>query len=199
MAQQTQDFFKRDVSVSMGEANLYTIAFTLPAIFLLIAIFSIFWGFESLGNSVLLQLNQASLFLLAVIAGIFLHEYLHKIGWWLAARIPYRSIRFGFQWRTFTPYTHCTEPLHADAYRIGTVLPGLSLGILPAIYALVTGNGIIFIWGIIFIFAAGGDLLILWLLRFTPKDTLVEDHPERAGCYILEKQMENRHDKQGER
>lgn len=194
MAQTSNDINRRDISVSMGDANLYTLALTLPAIFLLIAFFSAIWGFEAISVSFSIILQQATIFLVAVIAGIVLHEYLHKIGWWLAGKIPYHAITFGFQWRTFTPYSHCTLPLKAGAYRVGTILPGLALGILPALYALITGNGIYFFWGLIFIFAAGGDFMILWLLRFTSADTLVEDHPERAGCYVLEEQTQHNQD-----
>ena len=29
--------------------------------------------------------------------------------------------------------------------------------------------------------------MILWLLRGVGGDELVEDHPERAGCYLVER------------
>ena len=34
--------------------------------------------------------------------------------------------------------------------------------------------------------AAGGDWLVLWLLRGVSPGAFVEDHPTRAGCYVLE-------------
>jgi len=33
--------------------------------------------------------------------------------------------------------------------------------------------------------AAGGDMMILWLLRKDKSPVLVEDHPSEAGCYVL--------------
>ena len=50
-----------------------------------------------------------------------------------------------------------------------------------------TGNPFIFIFGLAFILAAGGDILILWLLRKVKAGSLVEDHPKRAGCYVIDK------------
>lgn len=34
--------------------------------------------------------------------------------------------------------------------------------------------------------SAGGDWLILWLIRNVKAGSLVEDHPSKAGCYVLE-------------
>jgi hypothetical protein len=34
-------------------------------------------------------------------------------------------------------------------------------------------------------FCAGGDLLVLLLLRGVPANALVEDHPTRAGCRLV--------------
>jgi hypothetical protein len=51
---------------------------------------------------------------------------------------------------------------------------------------LVTGNPIIAFYGLFFCFAASGDALILWTLRNVENGKQVEDHPTRAGCFILE-------------
>lgn len=40
-------------------------------------------------------------------------------------------------------------------------------------------------FGLFFILAAGGDILILWLLRNVKSSSFVQDHPTRVGCYIL--------------
>lgn len=64
-------------------------------------------------------------------------------------------------------------------------MPLLLLGVLPSLLAIVGGQGGMMAFGLFFTFAAGGDMLILWLLRDVPGDALVEDHPVRAGCYVL--------------
>ena len=65
-------------------------------------------------------------------------------------------------------------------------MPGFVLGILPYLLSLVLNNGFLLLFGILHTIAASGDWLILWSLRHEKGGTLVEDHPSRAGCYIIE-------------
>jgi len=37
----------------------------------------------------------------------------------------------------------------------------------------------------VFIFAAGGDLLVLWVIRNVDARAMVQDHPSRAGCLVV--------------
>jgi hypothetical protein len=93
---------------------------------------------------------------------------------------------FGFQWKTFTPYAHLKEPVDVTAYRIGAFMPGFILGMLAYILSLMLGDGNLFWFSLVHTSAAGGDWLILWLIRNLKRGTLVEDHPTRAGCYAIE-------------
>jgi hypothetical protein len=43
---------------------------------------------------------------------------------------------------------------------------------------------------LIFTLAAGGDALILWLLRGVPAGRLVRDHPSKPGCLVLPERTE---------
>jgi hypothetical protein len=138
-------------------------------------------------DGLLLIYRHIIIFLLLVIAGIFVHEYLHKISWAIFGKKPLSTITFGFQLKTLTPYTHCKESMDVVGYRWGALMPGLLLGILPTLIAVFNGDGSILIYGLLFIFTAGGDFLILWLIRNVKNGTQVEDHPSRAGCYVLEK------------
>ena len=72
-------------------------------------------------------------------------------------------------------------------YRIGSFAPGLLLGVLPWFISLFTGDLLLCIFGLLYTTAASGDFLILWIIRHVKPNTLVEDHPTNAGCYILEK------------
>jgi hypothetical protein len=88
--------------------------------------------------------------------------------------------------QSLTPYAHLKEPIEVNAYRWGAFMPGLVLGLLPALVGILTGNGFLIAFGLLFVSAAGGDLLILWLIRKVPAGRMVEDHPTNAGCYVLE-------------
>jgi hypothetical protein len=184
-ATQSPDTFTReDRSISMAQANLYGLLL-LPPLLLLAVPFWLIWGGGALveGLRVFTALQS---FLPALVIGIVIHEALHGLAWMLAGRKPRSAMHFGFQLKTLTPYAHCTEPLEVGAYRVGAATPGVVLGLLPVLVATVIGNGWLLWFGVFFAFAAVGDLLILWLLRDVPRGRLVEDHPTRAGCTILE-------------
>lgn len=172
---------KRDLSISMARANVIVIFLSIPVVILQFAIFLLLHGAEGLE----LTRNSAVL-LIAVLLGIVIHELIHGISWVIFGHKPFSSIRFGFQWKTFTPYAHLKEPVDVNAYRLGAFMPGFILGILTYSLSLVTGNGDLFWFSIIHTSAAGGDWLILWLLRNVRSDAQVEDHPTNAGCYVIE-------------
>ena len=172
---------KRDLSISMTRANVIVLFTSIPVATAQFVIFALLQGTERMQptwNFVVL--------LAAVLLGILVHELLHGIGWVIFGHKPFPAIKFGFQWKTLTPYAHLTEPVDVNAYRIATFLPGFVLGILVYILSLVLGDGNLFWFSLIHTAAAGGDWLILWLIRNVRAGTQVEDHPANAGCYILE-------------
>ena len=118
--------------------------------------------------------------------GIIAHEMLHGLGWSFYAKKGWKSISFGVVWKYLTPYCHCSEPLPIQRYCFGSMLPALVLGILPAIVAMLAGNILLMGFGFFFTFSAAGDFLILWMLRKEKANALVQDHPNKIGCKIIE-------------
>lgn len=175
---------RTDRSVSMAEANLYSLAFALPAAVLLVGGYVGVWGGAALTQGMDLVWDDAFVALLVLVAGVVAHEGIHGVTWQLAGRKPAGTVRYGFQWKTLTPYAHCTEPMGVRAYRLGALMPGLLLGLLPALAGLGTGHSGVMLFGLLFTLAAGGDVLVLWLIRDLPAGARVEDHPSRAGCYV---------------
>lgn len=131
---------------------------------------------------VLRDLFRISLF---IIIGAALHEMLHAVLWIFFTKKGFKSIKFGITKSDFSPYIHCTEPLPVWVYRIGTVLPGLVLGIMPAVWAIFTGRFWLLMFGFFFSWAATGDFIILYMIRNLKKNILVYDHPQKVGCYIV--------------
>jgi hypothetical protein len=176
---------KRDVSISMAETNKLAMAFALPTAVIQLGLFWGVWGIASLKP-------QWNILLLAtvVLIGVPLHELLHAVGWTGFGHKSFRSIEFGVVWKEMMPFTHLTEPIEVNAYRAGTFLPGLVVGILPYIASLITGSSDLFWIGLAHTVAASGDWLILWVMRSLPAGTLVEDHPSRAGCLVIEENCE---------
>ncbi len=180
---ETGDRKRLDLTVSLLAANVYGVAAgVLPGLLALVLFLSI-WNGERLEDA----LNVVTFlhFIVVFLVGAFIHEGLHAVGWMLFAGVPRSAIEIGVKWKLLTPYAHSQQPMPAAGYRWGTALPGLLMGILPALLAVVLGSGMLLLVGVFFTAVAGGDFLVLWLLRPVPGDTLVEDHPTRVGCIII--------------
>ncbi|MFN3490721.1 MAG: DUF3267 domain-containing protein [Anaerolineales bacterium] len=177
---------KKDFSISMNRAVIYSLIISIPLAFLFGWLYSLRWGFNEFMRGFDAFFANLFLFLFTFILGVILHEFIHGFTWMLAGKKPFSAIKFGFQLKTFTPYAHCKEPLNVNAYRIGAFMPGLLMGIAPSAIAILTGNGWLITFGIVFTTAAGGDFVILWLIRNVSKDKFVEDHPSQAGCYVVD-------------
>jgi hypothetical protein len=173
-------------TASMVQANVAAIVGVLPPLAVLAVGYGLVWGWGALGDGFDDLFEPVWRFLLLFVGGVIVHEALHGIAWRMSGAEA-GSVRFGFQWKTLTPYAHSTAPMSARAYRIGAVTPGLVLGLAPALLGLAVGAGAMFWFGLLFTLAAGGDALILWLLRGVSGDRLVNDHPSKPGCLVLPK------------
>lgn len=176
-----------DRSVSLLAANVFALAFVAPVVGLAVWAFQSLWGMDLLGDGLDAWVDRWTALLGALVGGTLVHELLHAITWRAVGRVPAGSVRLGFTWRALTPYAHCAAPMPARAYRIAAAVPGVVLGLVPLVFAVVRGGAMLFWFGLLFTIAAGGDALILWLLRGVPPDALVEDHPSRAGCLVVDR------------
>ncbi len=165
-----------DRSVSFAQANLGALLFGLPLALLLI------FAHILIHQSLLLRASWE--LVLAFVIGVIVHEGLHAAGWMIAGRLPPSAIRFGFSIKGLAPFAHAKQPLPINAYRFGTALPCVALGIIPSLIGIIGNWPMVTGFGAIMTLAAGGDLLILWTLRRDPATALVVDHPDRAGCEV---------------
>ena len=170
-----------DRSVSLAKANGIVILFSIP---LAVVMYSLFLIAAPHNKPIAWQPGDLALYAGSIVAGILLHELLHALGWVLFGGLPLSRIHFGFKLRTLTPYAHLKGPIAARPYRTGILLPLLVLGLPPYLIGLLLANQRVMVFGLFFTLAAGGDLLVLWLLRGVPGDARVEDHPTRAGCWV---------------
>lgn len=186
-------YSKEERTISAIKANLYMIALFIPALLILGLPYIWLWHesftIESL-RAFYQQYNASRLtivliVMVVILVGVVLHELIHGITWALFAKGGFRSIHFGIQWSTFTPYCHCRDPLMLRHYLIGGIMPAVVLGFLPYGVSLVNGDALWFITGLFFIIAAGGDFMILNLLRKENMNSHVQDHPDKIGCYVF--------------
>jgi Putative zincin peptidase len=173
----------QDLSISLARANVYTLAISLPLLGLMLAAYLLLSPADGVPAG--LSLVSALFFVALIAAGILVHEAVHGLAWAAFGRLPLKRIRFGFHVSTLTPYAHALDPMSVRAYRLGALMPALLLGALPFAIGTAIGSAWLALYGTIFVFAAGGDLLILWLIRSVDRRALVLDHPSRAGCIVL--------------
>jgi hypothetical protein len=183
---------RKDCTISMLAANLWGLAALVPITLACWGIYLWVWGpgyaFTQMGfgaGSAFVSLTGLFSGLLILVGGICLHEALHVLGWKLASGKPFSAFKFGIDPKTLSPFAHSTEAMALIPYRIGGALPGIITGLFPYLIGLISGSAAWVFWGYLFLMAACGDWIILWLLRKAPADALVEDHPSRAGCTIL--------------
>ena len=129
-------------------------------------------------------------FFLVLIVGIVVHEAIHGLTWSIYAKGGHKAMKYGILKKMLTPYCHCTEPLKLKHYIIGAAMPGLLMGVLPAIIAIAIGSPTLLMLAIIFTLVAIGDAMIINLVRKEDPESLVLDHPSEAGCYILTEKQE---------
>jgi hypothetical protein len=60
------------------------------------------------------------------------------------------------------------------------------LGLMPLVLGFYFRDIFVVAWGVIFIDAAAGDILIAWKLRNLASSSMVLDHPKEPGCIIYD-------------
>ncbi|HET8623541.1 MAG TPA: DUF3267 domain-containing protein [Gemmatimonadales bacterium] len=169
----------------MGVATAAAILVAVPPVAALAGLHRMLNGPGSVAAAIDSLLATPWVWIPALILGIVAHELIHGLAWALAGRLPLQAIRFGMNWKALSPHAQCTMPLPASAYRRGAAAPSLVLGLVPAIAGSLFGEGGVAAFGWLMIIGAGGDIVVLWLLRKLPGHVRVEDHPTRAGCVAV--------------
>ncbi len=175
----------RDLSLSMRQVNLMAIPVALIPVLLIVLLYAGVHGWGAFRATVGI-FRQPGLSFAILAGGIILHELLHGAAWAYYGQKSLAAITFGVHWATLTPYAHCREALTVEAYRIGALVPAIALGLIPSLLAVFGGMPWLLFPAILFSAAAGGDLLIIWLLRKECGTAMVLDHPDRAGCIVYD-------------
>ena len=190
-----------EYSLSGLRANLYGLLYVIPVLLLACVPYLLLWGDAGSGwidyllsvifsNKIIIQqaIDAKWWLLLLLLAGIVLHELIHGICMAVFSRNGWKSVTFGFNPKAIAPYAHCKEPLNPDAYRLSLIMPGFLLGDVPVLVSWFTGNILLLFFGILFCWAAAGDVAVLWLSRKITGGML-QDHPTKIGfIHIEEKQ-----------
>ena len=192
---------ERKLTVSIAWANIFSLLLLVAAAIPTAAIWYAVWGKSGIVPVADHKLTDAELetwlwnevlklvvFMVAVIGGVFIHEYVHGLTWARYTKNGWKSINFGFMWKMLTPYCHCSEPLKVRHYITGALMPLIVVGFFPLIVGLCTGCFLMTAFGVFYVSGAAGDILIAWKLRHESADNTVLDHPTECGCIIYEEE-----------
>ena len=169
-----------DRSVSITRGNLLALPVVAAAFGAAFGLHIAVWGSRSLA-----PIAPPSIWvLLAVLLSIPGHEGLHAVGLLLAGASR-TAIRIGIDWKTMTPSAYSTAPVSARSYRLALALPAFLLGVVPSAVGIGINSGGLTFFGAANIALAGGDVVIMGLLRDLAGSALVLDHPNRMGCVVV--------------
>jgi hypothetical protein len=174
---------KREFTMGAGKITLLSFLLIIPIAFFTLAPFIFIWDYNLFETG---RQQFMDYILPIILLGIVVHEGLHGIAWAIFAKNGLKSISFGINWNYLSPYCHCKEPLRFWHYFTGAVLPLVITGLIPSIAAIIIGNGFLLSLGILFIWAAGGDIIMLYSMRHFNRDTLIADHPDKIGFYVID-------------
>jgi hypothetical protein len=191
-----ENYTKEKKTIDLGWANVFAILLVIPIMIVFGLPYYLIWSDQFMMENLIKAFSNLSidspisvtvLIFGVIILGIVIHELIHGITWARYSKSGFKAIKFGVFWKLLTPYCHCKEPLKVNQYILGAMMPAIILGIIPSLAAFILGNLALLVFGMFFTLAAGGDFLIINLLRNERKDDLVLDHPSEAGCFIYRK------------
>lgn len=123
----------------------------------------------------------------SVVVAIAVHELIHGLFFAMFAKNGIKSVKFGFSTSMGSPYCHCSDPIKVSQYKLAGIAPFVILGILPLIFAMISGVNWIKIFGLLLSIGGFGDVLVWWKLSKLDKHTWVRDHPTKMG-FIIEQE-----------
>lgn len=177
-----------EFTLKPGESKKKTLLIIAPVIVLLSLPFLFIYKNKYSNDFTNILIDNFYITLLVLISGIICHELLHGLTLIALSKNGFKTISFGISKKNFTPYCHCKVPIKVKYYIWGSIMPALVLGFLPIIISWFTGNTATFLFGMVFGQAAGSDILICWKLRKINKNALVQDFPDKTGCYLVEEE-----------
>jgi len=178
-----QNSEKQIASLSGLRLNVYVMLLTIPLWFAVSGSYVVIYGGIAYAFGILKLLNYKIFILLFL--GILIHELLHALTWMVLQKEGFQQIKFGFNLKALTPYTHYKKAIKMWKYRWGGAVPGLFMGFIPLIISFIIGNASLNFIGFLFTWAALGDVISLWMTRKYNGSQLVQDNPNELGVIVI--------------
>lgn len=182
-----------ETKVGMGivKANIIVLFIFAPIMYLIFKFYVKLYSIDDFINF-LLDIKKFMFFIITSMVFIVIHELLHGITWSLFTENGFKDVAFGFMWKYLTPYCSCKVPMKRGQYVLGLLMPLIILGIVPTIIGLAMGSVFLTALGAFYIFAAGGDIIMAFLIlsrNLKGKEVLLFDNPTEMGVSFFEKDL----------
>lgn len=182
-----------EIKVGMGvlKANIMAALIFVPIMYLIFKAYVKLYSIDDFIDFVL-DIKKFMFFIITSIVFIVIHELLHGLTWSLFTENGFKDVAFGFIWKYLTPYCSCKVPMKKRQYVLGLLMPLILLGIVPTILGFAMGSVFLTILGAFYIFAAGGDIIMAYLIlsrNVKGKDVLLYDNPTEMGVSFFEKDL----------
>ena len=176
-----ENYSKEEYKLNVIRARLLCVMVLIIAGLIFVLPFFLLWhdNLQTFQVNRQLELNRRlmniGLYTIIVLTGIIIHELIHGFFAAIFNKNGFKSIKFGVIPSKGMAYCVNAEILQTNKYIIGLVMPLIILGIIPSIISLFIGNFHLLIFGILFIVAASGDMLLLMQIYKGRHDSWVED------------------------
>jgi len=174
--------------LSILKLNIMAVLLTLAALYLVTLLYSAVWN-EKVTAGKIFDVSGISFpaIVAVIVIGIILHEMIHGFFFSLFTLKGMRSVKIGVLWKKLTPYCHCKEPVKRYHFIIATIAPMIILGIIPLSFGFVMKNFLLLQFGIVFVIAALGDIMLISLLIKEKNNSLIYDLPDEVGFAVYQK------------
>jgi hypothetical protein len=171
----------REITFDGQKLSIILISIIIPFFIGGEKLFDIFWE----GKPGILQVNMPVwMKYAAVLLAIVLHELIHGFIFAWYAPAGFRAVKFGASLEMGAVYCHCKEPVRVKHYRRAGLAPIIILGLVPLVFALVTGVHWICTFGLLLTAGGFGDLLIWFRLLKYDRNMMIRDHPDKLGFIV---------------
>ena len=182
-----------EIKVGMGvlKANIMAVLIFVPIMYLIFKFYVKLYSIDDFIDFVL-DIKKFMFFIITSMVFIVIHELLHGLTWSLFTENGFKDVAFGFMWKYLTPYCSCKVPMKKGQYVLGLLMPLIILGIVPTIIGLAMGSVFLTALGAFYIFAAGGDIIMAFLILsrdLKGKEVLLFDNPTEMGVSFFEKDL----------
>ncbi len=171
----------KKIVINSKKANVLAILFLLGMSVVFLPLFYLLYGKDSMNT----QMYSFLFKIIAIGLGIFVHECIHGLFFFVYNKNGLKSIRWGISPKKMTAYCCCKDALMVYQYRVVLIMPFIILGLSPLIIGFIFNNFFGVIFGIVYCAASTGDLWVLYKLVPESGKTYFKDSATYCGGEII--------------